>query len=135
MRSAQILLLLFLLNSAHSEPILRNSLKADTVAKKRSGIIFIPAIFYTPETKLAGGASMMYYFRSSESSEISRPSTISPTFIYTQRKQIISLLFADLYWQQETYHFTGGFSYFNFPDKFFNHKLSLKLSSHSCQVL
>ena len=86
---------------------------------KKSGFIFIPAIFYTPETKFAGGASMIYYYRGDNDSAKSRPSTIQPTFIFTQKNQIIGSVAVDLYWQQETYRLNGDVSYKKFPDKFY----------------
>lgn len=91
----------------------------DTVEQKRSGWMYLPIIFYTPETKMAGGSAVSYFFRESGSEITSRPSTIMPTLIYTQKKQIMSELAADLYWKDETYHLKGYISYIKFPDKFY----------------
>ncbi|MFQ5602308.1 MAG: BamA/TamA family outer membrane protein [bacterium] len=108
------------IHSVASSTLSSKSAAGDSLSKKRNGFIFIPALFYTPETKVAGGVSLMYYFRSASSSLENRPSTLSPTFIYTQRKQIISQLFADFYWQDETYHLLAGGGYIKFPDKFYS---------------
>jgi hypothetical protein len=74
----------------------------DTVDQKRNGFIYFPIIFHSPETKMAGGAAVSYYYRESGSEITSRPSTITPMLIYTQKKQIVSQVGADLYWKDET---------------------------------
>ena len=86
---------------------------------KHSGFIFIPAFFYTPETKIAGGASVIYYYRSANSAPTARPSIIQPTFIYTQKNQIITSVLTDLYWREETYRLNGAVSFKKYPDKFY----------------
>ena len=91
----------------------------DTVRHKRNGILFLPILFYTPETKMAGGAAFNYYFRESGSEQSSRPSTIMPVFIYTQNKQIIVELNGDLYWNNEKMNLRGAVGYVKFPNKFY----------------
>ena len=91
----------------------------DTVNQKGSGFIYFPIIFYTPETKMAGGVAVTYYYREKGAEPTIRPSSITPVFIYTQNKQIISLLSGDLYWKNETYNLLGEFGYSKFPDKFY----------------
>ncbi|MCG8603711.1 BamA/TamA family outer membrane protein [bacterium] len=97
--------------TAHAETEAENS--------DNHGFIFIPAIFYTPETKLAGGASVIHYFRQASSLATVRPSTVQPTLVYTQRNQIIASVGTDLYWSEETYRLTGGVFYQKYPDKFY----------------
>ncbi len=89
------------------------------IEKKRSEFIALPVIFYTPETKLAGGAAINSYFRESGSASNSKPSIILSSITYTQQKQMMAELVADLYWQNETYHILGYMGYKKFPDKFF----------------
>ncbi|UCE20022.1 MAG: BamA/TamA family outer membrane protein [Gemmatimonadota bacterium] len=91
----------------------------DTVEQKRSGLIFLPILGYTPETKMAGGAAVTFYFRAKGTEKTCRPSTLMPIFIYTQKKQIVSELNADLYWKEETIHLTSNIGYMKFPDKFY----------------
>lgn len=91
----------------------------DTTEQKRSGIAFLPIFFYSPETKLAGGAGVNYYFREQGSRTDTRPSTIMPYFIYTQESQILSSLSADTYWKNEIYHLIGSIDFVKFPDKFY----------------
>jgi len=89
-----------------------------TSTRRRSGFVFIPALYYTPETELAGGAVVMLYFRPRGSSSEARPSTISPTLIFTQREQVIADLGADIYFDDGRYWLTAGISFQRYPDKF-----------------
>ena len=93
--------------------------EGDSLQQKRSGFVILPVIFYMPETKLAGGVSVNFYFREPGSAASSRPSTIMPSITYTQRKQIMSEVVADIYWNDEAYHFMGYIGYKKFPDKFY----------------
>lgn len=108
----------FISNPAQSKTETRKE-KQRKNDSKNSGFIFIPALYYTPETKIAGGVSVIYYYRNSGSLNATRPSTIQPTFIYTQKNQIISSLSTDLYFKEETYRFTGNVTFKKFPDKFY----------------
>ncbi len=110
---------LMLSNAAHSAGSFAAKAGQDTTQKKRSGVIGFPIIFYTPDTKWAGGASGGYYYRESKSDTTARPSTIGANLIYTQKQQIIAGCSADLYWQNDTYHPTGGIGYLKFPDTFY----------------
>ena len=87
--------------------------------RKNSGLIPIPVLYYTPETKLAFGVAAQYYHRPAEAAPGSRPSTLTPVFIYTTNSQIVAEFYSDLWWSQADYHFTGYVSYSKFPDKFY----------------
>lgn len=113
------LLLLTLINPAHSTSITGEGNEPDTVEPKRSGIFFLPFVFYTPETKLAGGGLVNYYFRESGSKLTSRPSSIMPSVIYTQNKQIVAELSTYLYWKDEAYYSEGYLAFIEFPAKFY----------------
>ena len=112
-------LMCFILLGLFAFPCFGKEAGQDSVKQKRSGFIPIPILFYMPETKIGVGAAVNYYFRESGSKLDSRPSTIMPVLIYTQKKQIISELSADLYWKDEIYHLNGYLSYKKFPDKFY----------------
>jgi hypothetical protein len=86
---------------------------------KKSGFLFLPVIFYTPETQIATGITGIYYYRMSEKETNSYPSNINLALIYTQKKQIIFQLIPNLYIKEDTYHLTGELSYLKFPDKFY----------------
>jgi len=110
---------LILSNAAYGATLLEGEADQDTLKNKRSGFTFFPIIFRSPDTKWAGGASANYYYHASGNKSTNRPSTISPTLIYTQRKQVISSLDADLYWKDDTYNPSGSIGYIKFPDTFY----------------
>ena len=114
-----IFLLIALANLYNPSVSWSNVTAQDTTEQKRSGIAFLPIFFYSPETKLAGGAGVNYYFREQGSRTDTRPSTILPFIIYTQESQILSSLSADTYWKNEIYHLTGSIDFVKFPDKFY----------------
>lgn len=118
---AQILFLsiLSISTAVYSMTSWEGGTQKDTVDQKRNGFIYFPVVFHSPETKMAGGAAVSYYYRESGSDITSRPSNITPMLIYTQKKQIVSQLGADLYWKDETYHLNGNLGYTKFPDKFY----------------
>jgi outer membrane protein assembly factor BamA len=90
----------------------------DSTDQDTSGFLLLPVIFYTPETKLAGGASFLRYFRPEGATVEARPSRIWATFILTQRGQYVADLYNELYFQEERYLAQGGINYQKFPDKF-----------------
>ena len=112
-------LISFLLVAFFVFPCFGNENEKSLIKQKRSGFIALPVLFYTPETKLAGGVAINYYFRESGSASTSKPSIIVPSITYTQQKQMMAELVADLYWQNEMYHILGYLGYKKFPDKFY----------------
>jgi hypothetical protein len=97
-------------------PALASEGEAD---EKQGGFVFFPIIFYSPETKLGVGASVMYYFRGSQDDSTNRPSTIQPLIIYTLENQIVSSLETDIYWDNEVNRLVAGIGYIKFPDLFY----------------
>jgi hypothetical protein len=91
----------------------------DSTQQKAFGYAFIPAVFYTPETGFAGGASVLLFFRGSDRREEARPSTVSPTLIFTAKSQVIAVLGYELNLKRELYRVSGGLGYLKFPDLFY----------------
>jgi outer membrane protein assembly factor BamA len=87
--------------------------------RKNSGFIYFPIIYSTPETGFAVGSAVGYYYRNPHSDPDSRPSTITPIFIYTQKKQIMTRLNLDLYMKDELYRLFVDIKYYKYPDKFY----------------
>jgi len=102
-----------------SETLRGDTAEQDSVNQKRSGLVFYPIIYYTPETKMAFGATVTYFFREAGSTITSRPSIIFPLAIYTQNKQFITQMDVDLYWKDELYHLDGSVGYQKYPGKFY----------------
>lgn len=85
---------------------------------RRSGLVFIPVLYYTPETKTAAGAAVQFYFRRGDEPD-ARPSTLLPVLVYTQNNQIFAALAAELYSPHETYRLMGFTGFSKFPDLFY----------------
>ena len=94
------------------------SVPADTTgAEKRFSWAFIPVIIYAPETGVAVGASVLLLFRGA--TEGTRPSTVAPTFIYTQKQQIIAVVGYELNLREDRWRAAGSFGHLKFPDLFY----------------
>jgi len=86
--------------------------------EKKSGIVALPVVFYTPETKLAFGAGGIYYFPLTSDETVDRPSSIAFSGAYTQKKQSYVELNPDFY-LGHGYHIQAVLRYSNFPDQFY----------------
>ncbi len=100
-------------------PSFSNGKERDSLNHNISGIVPLPILMYSPETKIGVGAAVSYFFRKVGSGPAGRPSLIMPSIVYTQKKQIISDIYADLYRKNEMYHLVGYLGYKKFPDKFY----------------
>jgi outer membrane protein assembly factor BamA len=92
---------------------------ADTTRAISSGILPLPIFFYTPETGIAGGAGILFFFRPDGDAVSNRPSTTALNFIYTEKKQIIAEISGEFYLADDLYRLMGGVQYLRFPQKFF----------------
>lgn len=113
-RSRAIILWLFILICWTNKPSYSQGLPG-----QQSGLFFYPIIYYTPETKLALGGTINYFFRPEISSQKSRPSLLRPLVIFTFNKQFISQIDFDHYWDDEAFHLYTLASFIKYPDKFF----------------
>ncbi|HLF19820.1 MAG TPA: hypothetical protein VI704_03430, partial [Bacteroidota bacterium] len=91
----------------------------DTTKAESQGILPIPIAYYTPETGIAGGAGLLYFFRPEESSARIRPSTTAVFLIYTEKKQFIAQLSGEWYFQEGLWRLDGDFLFMRYPQKFF----------------
>ncbi len=114
-----ILIILILCNFTYPILVFGEESAQDTLKKKRSDLAWLPILYYTPETKIAGGTLINYCYRKSGSKITNRPSIIMPSFVYTQKKQIIGELRVDLYLKNESYNLKGYTGYIEYPDKFY----------------
>lgn len=81
--------------------------------------LILPAVFRSPETGWAGGLSGNISFKTSfKNDPLTRTSTINALGLWTERKQNIQGIFANIFFPKENYilNFQGSHSYF--PDKF-----------------
>jgi len=91
---------------------------SESEKEKKFGFIFLPVIFYMPETRLAAGAGGLVTYRSDAASLESRPSSCYFYAVYTQLKQFIAQIRPEIYWNKEKYYLSFLISAENFPDKF-----------------
>ncbi len=80
----------------------------------RQGLLPFPIVFYTPETRWAGGAGAVHTFRRQDQE---RPTVTDAAFIYTQNRQVIASLATDMY--TDRYRFYGDVGHEKFPNRFF----------------
>ncbi|MHB8078173.1 MAG: BamA/TamA family outer membrane protein [Candidatus Krumholzibacteriia bacterium] len=92
---------------------------ADTTAAARSSLSVVPALFYSPETRLGAGAFAIRTFRPAGADEKTRPSSVTVGLLGTVEKQALVIVAADLYRRGEAWRWMGlaGWSYF--PTKFY----------------
>ncbi len=96
-----------------------NSDSAGSLSESEWNRVILPVMFYTPETKFAGGAAVSAIYRAKGSAVDSRPSSIIPMLIFTTEKQIISQIIFDAYFKNEEYNLKGTTGYIKFPSNFY----------------
>jgi outer membrane protein assembly factor BamA len=93
----------------------------DSIEKKvvnTDSLLIFPAVYYTPETKIAGGILGGYYFYPSQNPDFSKPSFITLELLYTELEQIKGEVTCDIFWGEYKNRFTGAVGYSRFPSKF-----------------
>ena len=91
----------------------------DSTLVSRNGFLPLPIFFYTPETGIAGGGSVLYFYRNPDDGPHTRPSNLASDVIYTEEHQLIAEVGYELYFQHEQYRIGGSFEFVKYPDKFF----------------
>ncbi len=89
---------------------------AGLVRAGSTSITPFPFIFYTPETKLAGGGTVLVFMRGEDPD--ARPSVISPVFVYTAKKQTLAFLSGEFYMDEERWRVIAMGGYTKFPNTF-----------------
>jgi outer membrane protein assembly factor BamA len=105
---AAILISIFIL----SDPL---SAKED----QKSGLVVIPAAFYTPETSVGFVTGILYYFQPASSNSSNRPSNLALNLIYTLENQIQSVLKPTFYIADKKYISVSEIRGIYYPKKFF----------------
>ena len=83
---------------------------------RRGRLLFLPVIYYSPETNLGFGVRTAYTFRDRPES---RPSNLPATLIYTTKKQLITGFSPDLWLRGNAHHLYGQIGYLDYPFKFY----------------
>ena len=87
-------------------------------ADKKSGVIVLPAIFFSPETSLGFGVAGMFYFRTSEDS-LSKPSNFQSVLIYTLENQVLITFPYNLFFHEDKLWMKGEISYYIYPYQYY----------------
>lgn len=106
-------------------PSLLVAQSADTLATspdkrlRKSSLIPIPLVFYTPETQWGGGAAVLYAFRLRGQPDSQRPSQVQLGLAYTQRKQVLAYLPFQFFSKNEKRNIFGELGYYRYVYKLF----------------
>ena len=87
--------------------------------QKKNQLLVLPIVYYTPETKIAGGVGGIYYLRTLEDELKGHPSTFFVDIIYTQKKQFIIEMAPDLYLKKGRIHLVGYAGFKNYAENFY----------------
>ena len=82
---------------------------------RRTRLMAIPALYYTPETGWAGGISGMMLRYPAKGDTITRMSQLQLSAVYTQNRQILTSLGVDLYSKENLWHIEGLIGYYDYP--------------------
>jgi outer membrane protein assembly factor BamA len=88
-----------------------------TAANPLEGIVPIPAFYYTPETAVAAGGVLIYYWRDRHDDPDTKPSQIKPIVIGTTKKQLITSLLISKRRDNGREHLSVFLRYRRYPDK------------------
>lgn len=91
-----------------SEPLIR-----------KSSLVVLPLAFYTPETRIGGGAATLFAFRFRNQSDSTRPSQVQLGFAYTQEKQLLSYFPYQIFLDNAKYNIYGEIGYYRYFFYFF----------------
>lgn len=102
--------------SASTNLAVSDSTSEESSDSLKSSLTFLPAVFYTPETRLGFGVYPNYIFRFSKQC---RPSTLSFLAFYTVNKQISISFDPRLYFRDNKYILSGTAFYEEWPNGFY----------------
>lgn len=92
----------------------------DTVRKMQITSLFVlPIVYFTPETRWAGGVGSLVAFRFKGDSVGTRPSQVQLGFAYTQERQFLSYLPFSIFAKQEQWYIYGELGYYRYTYFFY----------------
>lgn len=86
---------------------------------RKSSFIPVPILYYTPETRWAGGLAALYAFRTRGQSDAARPSQLQLGLAYTQERQVLIYLPFQLFSKDESQQAYGELGYYRYVYQFF----------------
>ena len=82
--------------------------------------VFIPALGYSTDTELMGGAMLMRLFGCEETDDPDcRRSNVALSFLYSQKRQVIAALGGENYWMGRRHHLVWRLDYKKFPSTYY----------------
>jgi outer membrane protein assembly factor BamA len=88
-------------------------------AKENDGMLFLPVIYYTPETGLAGGAQGLYFFTMGSRYGSTHPSSVPVGFEYTQKGQMYCEVQPEISFPDNAYQVKVKIGFRKFPSTFY----------------
>jgi len=92
---------------------------ANLAGEAGGSLSVVPALFYSPETRLGAGAFAIRTFRPSAAGGEARPSSLTVGLLGTVEKQALVIVAADLYRRGEALRWLGLAAWSYFPTKFY----------------
>ncbi len=93
-------------------------LSAERPAEKKS-LFVVPVVYYTPETRIAGGLTGIWAFRLAGGGPPAPSSSLRTALIYTQNKQTQLQLYWDLVISGQRLRVNGDLRYARYPQQFY----------------
>lgn len=87
--------------------------------KEKGGLLILPLLYATPDTRLAYGAVGFYYFRIGADEDKNRLSYVKLLADYTQNRQLDIWASWNVFLEDEAWLLRGEARYRNFPDRFY----------------
>jgi outer membrane protein assembly factor BamA len=87
--------------------------------KEKNQLLALPIVYYTPETKIAGGVGGIYYMHSLKDQLKGHPSTFFMDIVYTQQKQFLLEITPDLYLSNGKCHMKGYLGFKRYTENFY----------------
>lgn len=97
----------------------RSQIQESAPKKKRVFFTGLPIVYYTPETRIAGGVSALCLFAMKNDTSDAYRSSLSLSAIYTQNKQALFSLPFNLFLMNKRYWIYGETSYIRFNYNFY----------------
>lgn len=99
--------------------VLRVSGQNDSLLHRRNTVFGFPVVFWTPETRLGGGAAGIYNFYINKADSLSPASQIQAGFALTQERQYLYYLPFQLFWNERKWLAYGELGFYDYNYFFF----------------
>ncbi|MGF1637185.1 MAG: BamA/TamA family outer membrane protein [Cyclobacteriaceae bacterium] len=117
-----LLAILGVMQEAYSQKFLGFRPLNDTIPDEKGGFVFLPLVYYTPDTRWAFGGAGVYYFKippKYENEQVTRVSNVNFLADYTQNRQLDVWGTWNIFTRNENYLIKGELRFRNFPDRFY----------------